>query len=142
MQTARQIPQYLGLQKSIVIRNDLDIIILVRGRLSKRNFNFVRKELKITLKEFSALLKISEKTIQRYKETELLNETVSEGLVEIAEIIAMGVEVLGNKAELLDWLHSPIVALGGNEPITFLDTHHGRKLLMIELGRIEHGVYA
>ncbi|GAG91950.1 unnamed protein product [marine sediment metagenome] len=54
------------------------------------------------LKEFSAVLKISEKTIQRYKENEPLNENVSEGLIEIAEIIAMGVEVFGNKIEFLE----------------------------------------
>ena len=93
-------------------------------------------------KEFSRTLKISEKTIQRYKEDELLNENVSEGLVEIAEIIAMGVEVLGNKSEFLDWLHSPVISLGSNKPASLLDTHHGRKLLINELGRIEHGIYA
>ena len=142
MPMARQLPQYLGLPKSIIIRNDLDLIIMIKNRLSRRNFNFVRKELKMPLKEFSAVLKISEKTIQRYKENELLNENVSEGLIEIAEIIAMGVEVFGNKIEFIDWLHSPVISLGADKPVDFLDTHHGRKLLMNELGRIEHGIYS
>ncbi|MCK5202014.1 MAG: DUF2384 domain-containing protein [Spirochaetales bacterium] len=142
MQIAEAVPRYLGLSKSVQIRNDLDLITIIRERLSRNNFNFVRGELKMSLKEFSSTLRISEKTIQRYKEDELLNENVSEGLVEIAEIIAMGVEVLGNKSEFLDWLHSPVISLGSNKPVSLLDTHHGRKLLINELGRIEHGIYA
>ena len=142
MQIAEAVPRYLGLSKSVQIRNDLDLITIIRKRLSRNNFNFVRDELKMSQKEFSRTLKISEKTIQRYKEDELLNENVSEGLVEIAEIIAMGVEVLGNKSEFLDWLHSPVISLGSNKPASLLDTHHGRKLLINELGRIEHGIYA
>ena len=142
MQIAETVPRYLGLSKSVRIRNDLDLITIIRKRLSRSNFNFVRDELKMSQKEFSRILKISEKTIQRYKEDELLNENVSEGLVEIAEIIAMGVEVLGNKSEFLDWLHSPVISLGSNKPVSLLDTHHGRKLLINELGRIEHGIYA
>ena len=142
MQIAEAVPRYLGLSKSVQIRNDLDLITIIRKRLSRNNFNFVRDELKMSQKEFSRTLKISEKTIQRYKEDELLNENVSEGLVEIAEIIAMGVEVLGNKSEFLDWLHSTVISLGSNKPVSLLDTHHGRKLLINELGRIEHGIYA
>ena len=142
MQIAEAVPGYLGLSKSVQIRNDLDLITIIRKRLSRNNFNFVRDELKMSQKEFSRTLKISEKTIQRYKEDELLNENVSEGLVEIAEIIAMGVEVLGNKSEFLDWLHSTVISLGSNKPVSLLDTHHGRKLLINELGRIEHGIYA
>lgn len=142
MQIAEAVPRYLGLSKSVQIRNDFDLITIIRKRLSRNNFNFVRDELKMSQKEFSRTLKISEKTIQRYKEDELLNENVSEGLVEIAEIIAMGVEVLGNKSEFLDWLHSPVISLGSNKPVSLLDTHHGRKLLINELGRIEHGIYA
>ncbi|MCK5673493.1 MAG: DUF2384 domain-containing protein [Spirochaetales bacterium] len=142
MEAAETVPIYLGLSKSVRIRNEMDLITIIRNRLSRNNFDFVRGELKMSLKEFSNTLRISEKTIQRYKRDELLNENVTEGLIEIAEIIAMGVEVLGNKSEFLDWFHSPVISLGSNKPVSLLDTHHGRKLILNELGRIEHGIYA
>ncbi len=142
MQIAETVPRYLGLPESVQIRNDLDLISIIRNRLSRNNFNYVRNELKMSQKEFSGTLKISEKTIQRYKQDELLNENISEGLIEIAEIIALGVEVLGSKEEFLDWLHSPVISLGSNTPVSLLDTHRGRKLLVNVLGQIEHGIYA
>lgn len=142
MQIAETVPRYLGLPKSVQIRNDLDLISIIRNRLSRNNFNYVRNELKMSQKEFTGTLKISEKTIQRYKQDELLNENISEGLIEIAEIIALGVEVLGSKEEFLDWLHSPVISLGSNTPVSLLDTHRGRKLLVNVLGQIEHGIYA
>ena len=65
MKIAETVPRYLG--------------------LSRNNFNYVQNELKMSQKEFSSTLKISEKTIQRYKQDDLLNENISEGLIEIAE---------------------------------------------------------
>ena len=41
----------------------------------------------------------------------------------------------------LDWLSSSNRALGGDEPVSLLDTELGAKRVFDVLGRIEHGVY-
>jgi uncharacterized protein (DUF2384 family) len=39
-------------------------------------------------------------------------------------------------------LYGNLLALGGQKPIDLLDTSFGTKLLIKELGRMEHGVYS
>jgi putative toxin-antitoxin system antitoxin component (TIGR02293 family) len=51
-------------------------------------------------------------------------------------------EVLGSEQLADQWLHREIRSLGGEQPVSLLDTEAGFELVMDTLGRIESGIVA
>ena len=49
-------------------------------------------------------------------------------------------EVIGDKAEAMRWLGTPIRALAYATPISLLHNREGREAVLTVLGRLEHGV--
>lgn len=124
------------------INNDLDLIQITRKGLPKSVVVTVSKILGISMEAMSNLIHISHRTIQRKSDTDLLNVYSTEQVLEIAEVISRGIEVLGTLEAFTSWLHSEVRHLNYEKPITFLDTSFGTKLIKNTLGRIEYGVYS
>ena len=57
-----------------------------------------------------------------------------------ADIIKRAVEVIGDEAEALRWLGTPIRALNYATPISLLANPKGIEAVLAVLGRLEHGV--
>jgi putative toxin-antitoxin system antitoxin component (TIGR02293 family) len=85
---------------------------------------------------------VSHRTLQRKEDTELLNVFRTEQILEIAEVISRGIEVIGTIDSFSKWLHTEIRTLNYKRPLDFLDTSFGTKLIKDTLGRIEYGVYS
>lgn len=49
-------------------------------------------------------------------------------------------EVFGNSQATEDWLNSEVVALGGKTPLELMETDAGIDMVLLELGRIKHGI--
>ncbi|MCB0462781.1 MAG: antitoxin Xre/MbcA/ParS toxin-binding domain-containing protein [Flavobacteriaceae bacterium] len=124
------------------IDNDLDLIEMTRKGLPKSVLQTLSGILSISMEQMSQLLHISHRTIQRKSDTDLLNVYPTEQILEIAEVISRGVEVLGSIEAFTAWLHKDIRALNYAKPIDFLDTSFGTNLIKDILGRIEYGVYS
>lgn len=123
------------------INNDVDLIEITRKGLPKSVVVTVSNILGISMEKMSSLIHISHRTIQRKKDTELLNIYSTEQILEIAEVISRGIEVLGTIESFTAWLHNDIRALDYKKPLDYLDTTYGAKLVKDILGRIEYGVY-
>lgn len=45
----------------------------------------------------------------------------------VTNIINYAVEVFGNAASAREWMHTPLIALGGKTPLEFLATEEGAR---------------
>ncbi len=90
--------------------------------------------------QIAELLPISERTIQRYARSQHFNRVVSEQILQIAEVVAKGIDVFQDKDLFLAWMRQRNVALGNKTPLGLLTSRFGTEMVLDELGRIEHGV--
>lgn len=134
----------LGGNKSMKksITGDFDLISLTREGIKKSTLKSLAAHLGISMEKMSHLLHTSHRNIQRKDEEELLDTLKTEKVLEMAAFAQRGIEVIGSKAGFIDWLHSPILALGNKIPLDFLDTSFGIHLVTKILGRLEQGVYS
>lgn len=124
------------------LHNRLDLIALSRQGVPKAALVHLAHFLSCTLHELVALLPVTERTLQRYTPQQPLNRMVSEHLLQLAEVAARGVEVFGDKAAFLAWLHHANTALGHQTPVSLLSSRFGVEMVLEELGRLEHGIVA
>lgn len=123
------------------IKNEFDLIALSRTGLPKSTLAFLSKILNISKERMSELLHVSHRTIQRKKDHDLISVHSTEQVIEIAEVIAKGMDVFEDLDILQEWLHSPLESLNRQRPIALLDTSFGTNILLTELGRLEHGIF-
>jgi putative toxin-antitoxin system antitoxin component (TIGR02293 family) len=123
------------------IHSDIDLIEVTRKGLPKSVVATISAILGISMEKMSSLIHVSLRTIQRKDDSELLNVYSTEQILEIAEVVSRGIEVLGTIEAFTKWLHQDIRALNYAKPLDFLDTSFGANLIKDILGRIEQGVY-
>ncbi len=124
------------------INNDIDLIEITRKGLPKSVVITLSEILGISMEQMSSLIHVSHRTIQRKSDTDLLNVYSTEQILEIAEVISRGIEVLGTLEAFTKWLQVKLRVLNYKTPLDFLDTTFGAKLIKDILGRLEHGVYS
>lgn len=124
------------------INNDVDLIEISRKGLPTSVVHTLSLLLSISMEKMSQLLHMSHRTIQRKSDSDLLNVYSTEQVLEIAEVISRGIEVLGSLDAFTSWLHSEVRHLDYQKPIDYLDTSFGTTLIKDALGRIEQGVYS
>ena len=124
------------------INSDIDLIEITRKGLPKSVIQTVSDILGISMEKMSQLIHVSHRTIQRKSDTDLLNVYSTEQILEIAEVISKGIEVLGSISTFSDWLHTEVRHLDYKKPIDFLDTSFGTKLIKDTIGRIAYSVYS
>ena len=66
----------------------------------------------------------------------------SDRLSRLARILAETIDVLGSEEKASQWLEAPNRALGGQTPLTLLDTDLGTQQVEEVLGRIQHGIFS
>lgn len=136
--------------KSCVYLNMIDQILndpavkyhTANAGISKSDFLAIVAETGLNLTEFSALLPVSKRTIEKTKNNELLSPQVTDRVLQIASLYNHGSRILGGNPRFQEWLNSPILALGSKKPITFINNDTGISMISDILGRIEHGVYS
>jgi len=123
-----------------------DIIHLIhfaRKGISYAHFQQLSRNTPFPNKEWSDILHISERTLQRYKKEGLSFEPLqSERIIEIALLQRKGTEVFGTPEKFFIWLNSLNISLGNVLPRELLDNAFGIGLIKDELLRIEHGILA
>jgi putative toxin-antitoxin system antitoxin component (TIGR02293 family) len=124
------------------ITNIADFISVIRKGVSKKALYTLMEMTGITSKEMAFIIRLSDRTLRRYKSQTLLNPEQSERIIELARLYSRGEQVFGNLESFKEWMNSTVMALGNRKPKEFLDTSLGIGILMDELGRIEHGIFA
>lgn len=134
----------LGGNKSIKknITGDFDLITITREGIKKSTLKSLAAYLGITMFAMSRLLHTSHRNLQRKDEEEMLDSLKTEKVLELAAFAQRGIDVIGSREGFIEWLHSPLMALGNKTPLDFLDTSFGIHLVTKMLGRLEQGVYS
>lgn len=121
----------------------LALIPMARLGIQFKDFLYALNSGPFNLKEWAGLLHLSERTIQRYEVANKAFEPLqSERIMELQILNKKGVQLFGSAASFRAWLDGPSIAFGGLAPISYLDSHWGISMVLDEIGRLEHGVYA
>jgi putative toxin-antitoxin system antitoxin component (TIGR02293 family) len=107
------------------------------------DFKKISAKVDFTQKEWSEILHISERTLQRYAHD---NGNFSSGaidrLLQIDKLIQRGKDVFGSYQKFNNWLRSEPNFLEGRLSLHSLTGIEGIHNVIIQLGRIEHGIFA
>lgn len=108
-----------------------------------KEFKKIADKVMFTQQEWSDILHISERTLQRYaKNNGNFNFSVTDRILQIDKVIRKGLEVFGSIEKFLSWIRSSPVVLEGKLSLTSLGTFEGINLTLRQLGRIEQGIFA
>lgn len=122
--------------------SEKDLLAGARKGIQKSRLLSIAKESGLTLKELSSYLRISTRSIQEKEPSQLIAAGPSERALYIAKLFKSGIEIFGSKDKFHNWLKSENAAMGGEKPVSYLDTFSGIQLVMDELNAIEYGFSA
>ena len=122
--------------------NDFDIVRLARQGFPKHALLSLAKKISLNIQELANILHISERTLQRYDDDEVIKKEYAEKAVELARLYTRGEEVFGSMDKFKLWMKNPSYVFKGEAPVSLLDTSAGFDMVFKELGRIEHGIFA
>lgn len=131
-----------GLAPFNTVENVSDFIQCIREGVPKRALDNLIEVTGINAIEMAGIIRTSDRTLRRYSPKQKLNAEQSERVIELAKVYSRGEEVFGSLDAFREWMNSTVMALGNKKPKEFLDTSMGIEMLMEELGRIEHGIFA
>lgn len=120
------------------------IIHAIRKGLPYSLFNEIQKITPFSENDWAEFLNISVKTLQRHKKEEdyYFKPIHTEKIIELAEVTQFGKEVFDSADQFYSWLNTPSYALGNLKPAELLKDSYGKELVMGELNRIDHGIFA
>jgi putative toxin-antitoxin system antitoxin component (TIGR02293 family) len=120
-----------------------DVIGQLRRGIVFEAFWQIAQECIMTMQEWSEILHIDTRTLQRYKVQNLTFAPLqSEKILEIQILNSLGERVFGDRDNFNIWLDTKNVALGGSKPKELFDSTFGITLVKDELIRIQYGVLA
>lgn len=102
--------------------------------------NYIKKVLKranLTVPELINILPIS---IDTYKRKVEFNPSVTEKILEIEEVYTKGLAAFGES--FYKWMDTINPGLGNIHPKQLLNNSFGIRILLDEIGRMEHGIFA
>jgi putative toxin-antitoxin system antitoxin component (TIGR02293 family) len=114
----------------------------VRAGLKFSALESLQRRYHIPLSQLQSLLDISDRTLARRREQQILSKAESDRLYRVARVAVRAEEVLGSSQAAERWLKEQIPALGFETPLSMLDTDEGAQMVGDILGRIEHGVFS
>lgn len=121
----------------------LYVIREVRNGIAYSSFTNAVKNVPLTMKEWSDILDLSERTLQRYKKDKRTFDTLqSEKIVQVTLLLRYGRQVFGDEKKFNLWLNTENLSIGNVKPKEMLDSSFGIDLLKDELTRIEYGILA
>lgn len=133
----------MDLKKFAFERKDETYFIeVIRKGIPKKAIDHLMQKIGLSEAEMAQILHVSKRTLQRRAPREILNPEQTERIIELAKLYSKGEEVLGEIGQFSEWMDQKLLALGNKKPKDFLDTSIGIRILLDELGRIEHGVYS
>ena len=124
------------------IHSEMDLYEIGKEGLPKMALVNLAKSINMSILSLSQILNVTERTLQRKKDLDLLNESVSEQIIQIAEVYSRGEDVFNDIDNFQIWLDTPSTALGKRKPFELMSSHYGAQMVLDELGRIEYGVFS
>ena len=131
-----------GSARQFNLMSDFDVLKTSRDGLPKHILMALAKKISLTLQEFSNIMHISERTLQRYEDDTIIKTEYTEKAIELARLYTRGEEVFGSLDKFKLWMKTPLHVFKGETPVSLLDTSIGFDMIFKELGRIEYGIFA
>lgn len=128
---------------SVYQQDTPSLIAAIREGLTYAVFKQVASIFPFSLQEWSSILHLTERSLQRYKkENRSFDALQSEKILQVLTLYKKGIQVFGTRERFHTWLDLPNLALGGIPPKSLMDSSFGIDLLKDELTRIEHGIFS
>lgn len=124
------------------IKNENDFINIIRAGIPRQAMTHLMDVADLSLLEMASITHTSDRTLRRYKPQQKLSQEQSERMIELARLYSRGEEAFGTIADFRRWMDATLLPLGNKKPKEFLDTSLGINMLLDEIGRIEHGIFA
>lgn len=121
------------------VRTDNDLRSAIREGFPQEVVGSVMHAAGLTLKELSATLDLSPRSLQRRRHQGRLARYESDRLYRLARTIALAKRYIGDQEAATRWLKRPNRALGGHVPLELMDTEPGARAVENVLGRIAFG---
>ena len=121
------------------LQTDADLRSAIREGFPQEVVGSMMHSAGLTLKELSAALDLSPRSLQRRRHQSRLARYESDRLYRLARIVALAKRYVGDEATATRWLRRPNRALGGNIPLDLIDTEPGARAVENVLGRIAFG---
>ena len=119
------------------------LIALTREGVPARSAFDLARRYNLSEPQLAELLGVSTRTLARMKSADArLNPVQSDRLLRLARIVAHAETVFDTFEVALDWLKNPNRALGGDVPLSLLDTDAGAVQVEEILTRIDYGIYS
>ena len=135
-------------EKPMMAEEPMAMYELKKNVPSLKNFTFndfkkIADKVDFTQKEWSDILHISERTLQRYAhDNGFFNTGVIDRILQINKVFDRGKQVFGSYERFNLWLHDNPYMLEGRLSIHSLASFEGINLVLTQIGRIEHGIFA
>ncbi len=131
-----------GKKEFEAVKSENDFIGLIRTGIPRQAMTHLMNLTDLSLLEMASITHTSDRTLRRYKPQQRLSEGQSERILELAKLYSRGQEVFGGMQDFKIWMDSILLPFGNKRPKEFLDTSIGINMILDELGRIEHGIFA
>lgn len=124
------------------LRTSADFESLVEAGLSSQALNRLREATALPVSRLVPVLGVSERSFSNLTKRPRLNALTSDRLLRVALVAGRAAEVFGTQDKAMEWLKTPLAALGGKTPFDKLATETGAARVEEILLAIEYGVYA
>ena|SRR5690242_10545428 len=135
-------------EKPMMAEEPMAIYNVRKNVPSLQNFSFndfkkISDKVDFTQNEWSDILHISERTLQRYGHANgTFNTGVIDRILQINKVFERGKEVFGSYQKFNLWLRGNPYMLEGQLSLYSLASFDGINNVLTQIGRIEHGILA
>ncbi len=141
--TGQAVGRKINITYDDFLSNKMLIITAIREGIPYSLFDLIQHYAPLSEMEWADFLNISTKSLQRYKQSaKQFKPYQSEKIIEMAEVIKVGLDVFGDINKLKLWLDTPNFALGNMQPMKLIKDSYGKELVISELTRINYGILA
>ena len=112
-------------------------------KINYDDFKKVADKIPFTQAEWSSILHISERTLQRYaKDNHLFAPINAERILLINKVLTEAKITFGKTEKFYEWIKRNPYMMEGNLSVQSLSTYEGIQNVLTQLGRIQQGIFA
>ncbi len=117
------------------------IIHAIKEGIPYSIFDSIQNLSPLSTNAWASILYLSPKSLSRYRQLKKsFKPAQSERIIELAEVMHLGLRVFGEEEKFKLWLNTPSYSLGSTNPLDLLKDSYGKEMVIGELNRIDHGV--
>jgi putative toxin-antitoxin system antitoxin component (TIGR02293 family) len=120
----------------------LEMMDIARAGISKKDLEAFKEKTALDYDKLALALAVTRATLINKKGDEKFNTSLSERIIDLANIYSYGYEVFEEEARFNQWMFRPNRALGGQAPYDLVDNQFGREEVRDIIGRLDYGVYS